>query len=496
MTDMRSFIANSATTLEVIRSADKTYMFSVNESSHSNRYAVNWLIGMQKKKGYDIHREDSIIQESTCSHPENNIDVKGRKLNPDFLRCYYVAKQVVKYARASDLVIKRVVEIGAGTGHVARMLNLLLDIDQYVVIDIPETLAFSFSFFTENFPLEKIHLYNPETSTLDDISSAKFILVPAPYAIIFPIIDYDLFINTASLGEMRVESVRLWMDLIQSKFNVRLLYTLNRYLNSIKLPDHVWRLSENESSVLYDERWNILSWQLEPEFTRRPYVDTQIARYVEIIALRLDRIDADYDLDAERCEIEAQDWFRFMAKDNTMTLLDTQTSHDYSMSGTLFRLWNAIRLTKSMVCWPIEYLLLYLNYINKSDIKLYEEFFYYLAIYEARFLGRTIDKPRYEKVIVGGMLRSKSQVTESQGVISVSPLHGFKVWLIRKIGGQASTEKSAPPVLVADCGGSNCVYFDGYFYMIDKSLGDISLEEASSNKLKELPRSLSFKFQG
>jgi len=76
------------------------------------------------------------------------------------------------------------------------------------------------------------------------------------------------------------------MRFVQERLDVRYWYSLNRYLNVITPGLHDWRLDENECSLLFDARWPIRSWEIEPAYTRCPYVDTVSARYFEVIGER------------------------------------------------------------------------------------------------------------------------------------------------------------------------------------------------------------------
>ena len=207
--------------------------------------------------------------------------------------------------------------------------------------------------------------------------------MPAPFIESFPLKEFDLFLNTASLGEMRNKTIEYWYNVIQNKLAIRFYYTLNRFLNSIELPAHAWRLLENKCSVLLDSRWVIDKWELEPDFARNPYVHSQISREVEIFATRVDKkpnqSGVEQLLESRKKQIELQDWFRFDNVDPTMTLRDTMLSHDFTKNGTLYTLWDSIRLSDDKISWPYIFMLKYLRYINKSATCFYEEFFYYLS---------------------------------------------------------------------------------------------------------------------
>src|ERR1035441_7518746 len=92
-----------------------------------------------------------------------------------------------------------------------------------------------------------------------------FVFVPSCYAEQIDVGGSELFVNTASLGEMRNETIRYWMDFIQRRTAVKHLFTQNRFLNTIDPFQHAWRWEENEASVHYDASWAVLKWDLRSE---------------------------------------------------------------------------------------------------------------------------------------------------------------------------------------------------------------------------------------
>jgi putative sugar O-methyltransferase len=126
----------------------------------------------------------------------------------------------------------RVIELGAGMGHLARTMRLLGLSRSNVIIDIPETLVFSHCFLKKNFPGAKLLLVDDRTPASFTLSDYDFVFVPALFA--DRVLDdrFDLFVNTASMGEMKNEVIRYWMDFIQNRLSVVTPFTLNRYLNT------------------------------------------------------------------------------------------------------------------------------------------------------------------------------------------------------------------------------------------------------------------------
>lgn len=406
MQAMRLLITSARTKLDIIHGAQKTFMFSVNVSDASNEYAVKWLLAEQHRRGIDLFSLYPDIQESLHSYSGNNVVCNERRLTPDFLRTVNICLDIDKHIRQRQKIPTsvdegdrsssalsrlvnlfsqkgddrlRVIELGAGLGHLARTLKLFGIAGRYVIIDIPETLVFSYCFLTENFPDARVLLVSDDTANIENISEYDFIFVPTLYADRVVQEEYDLFINTASMGEMQNTVVRYWMEFVQKKLNVRYLFTLNRYLNTIHPGLHEWRWDENECSVHYDKRWRILKWELEPTFTRSPYVDTLVARYVEIIAERLEAVDEVASSIQSRTlveQVKQQDWFRLAdSYPPIMTMRDNILVQDMTMTGTLFMLWEAMRLNPTAEA--VSLLLQYMDTLLRRDDREFEEGKYY-----------------------------------------------------------------------------------------------------------------------
>jgi hypothetical protein len=181
------------------------------------------------------------------------------------------------------------------------------------------------------------------------------------------------------MGEMQNTVVRYWMDFVQKKLNVHYLFTLNRYLNTIDPRLHEWRWEENECSAHYDKRWNIIKWEVEPSYTRSPYVDTLIARYVEIIAERIETVDDSTCAMRSRTlirQIKQQDWYRLAdSYPPVMTMRDNIMVQDMAMTGALFMLWESIRLHPTVEA--VSLLLQYLYTLLRREDREFEEEKYY-----------------------------------------------------------------------------------------------------------------------
>lgn len=375
---MEEIIRGSADANELVQRAQRTLMFSVNVQEPVKERAIDWLLAEQRSRGIDLFSLRSEVQESEYSFAGNNVERRGRRLTPDFLRTVNIGLRAAEFLDLDRRKID-VVELGGGLGHLARTLRLLGYTRSHVIVDLPETLVFSYCFLSLNFPQARLRLVEDEASARAlAAGDYDFAFVPALLADAVACRPYDLFVNIASMGEMRNEVIRDWMRWIQERLQVRSLYTLNRYLNTIDPRCHQWRWEENECSVHYDPRWQIQQWELEPGFTRCPYVDTIIARYVEIAAVRLPSIE-----DADRVQAAAdllqkvrdQDWCQTTGDSARMTRGEHVLAHDLGLNGTLFPLWDAVRLRPTAEAVAI--LLRYIETLLRRDDLVFEEERYY-----------------------------------------------------------------------------------------------------------------------
>jgi putative sugar O-methyltransferase len=429
MTDMHRILDSSVDAVEAIQAAGSTYMFSVNTPDSVKEKAVDWHLGRLSRIGIDLFSMPPLVQESEFSNSSNQIERNGRRLTPDFFRHFSAAVEINKYCLTGQRKYK-IVELGAGMGDLCRLLKLFHRDCCYVIVDIAETLCFSYMFLRLNFPEANV-LYVTDVSQLtgNGIEAFDFVFVPTMFSEALAGSDFDLFLNTASLGEMKNDVIRHWMNFIQTKLKVRYLFTVNRFLNTIIPSQHGWRLDENECSVLYDGNWKILNWELEPPFTRCPYVGTIAARSLEIAAERSPANSPD-----ERkargqqlmFEVMDEDWVRLEPSfPPEMTYRDNILVNDLTMSGTLFKLWESIRLDPNEV--NVQLMLKYLTTLMHRQDREFEE-----SVYYEKLLKSFLTEPREGDVIE----ISKPNPAENQNERAVSSVGSSPSHLVELIDPQ------------------------------------------------------------
>jgi putative sugar O-methyltransferase len=364
-----------------IRAIHETFLFSVNTADDDlKRRMVDWYCDHFQARGLPIESFGPSIEESSYSNPANTVIRAGRRLAPDFLRTLILTLEIERHCRLPAARFS-VLELGAGYGGLARTFALRHPDVCYVIVDIPESLYFSATFLGLNFPDARALFVVDRGALATELTAYDFVFVPALFADGLAGKDFHVFCNTASLGEMRNSVIRYWIDLVQRQASVRYFFGLNRFLNTANPQHHAWRYEENCSSVAFDRHWRILQWEVEPPFTRCPYVETEVSRNLEIVAER-SHIEDDEAMARSRRLLEGvvrQDWFVYYDADNTMKLRDNVLAPDLTMTGPLFALWESIRLHANAA--NVTAMLKYLTTLTRG--KPFEEASYYQELRDA-----------------------------------------------------------------------------------------------------------------
>ncbi len=386
MPDIFEMFDKSKTAEELIDRVDRAFLYSINFAPENAQNTGVWKTGEDKPHirekhidwllnhlNFDINSLPANVQESLFTHHRNRVSRNNRILSGNFLRTLSISQQIFKFIGK----VKNVLELGGGAGHQARTYLLQVPDAKYTIIDLPETLIFSFTHLSLCFPEKKL-LWVTSDEDINNIDEFDIVFIPAVFAPKLYGREYDLFINTASMGEMNNQTIHKWMDFIQNKVVVKALYTLNRFLNTVD-SGHDYRKNENECSTSYDHKWNIKQWELEPTFTRSPYIDTLHSRYVEIIATRPDTQE-NYKERSEKLlqEVMDEDWVRLegMYGNGIMQYRNNILVNDMTVTGTLFKLWQSLRLHQSVK--GCELMLKYLDRltVGSGNYK-FEEVMYY-----------------------------------------------------------------------------------------------------------------------
>jgi hypothetical protein len=389
MSDIGMIVRRCQTAEQLIDQVDKTFMYSINfppenacntgvwsgdnDVPRIRDKQIDWILNKQKDDGLDIFSLPEHIQESKFVHEKNKTIRNGRVLTGNFLRTLWIYHRI---NRKIGNNFKSILELGGGAGHQARTFTMMLPDCKYTIVDLPETLIFSYAYMSLNYPNKKL-LYVTCPEDMSKIDDFDYVFVPAVFSEMLHGKSYDLFINTASMGEMNNSTIHRWMDFIQNKINIGHIYTLNRFLNVID-NSLKFRLNENECSTSYDHKWNIISWELEPLHCRCPYIDTLHSRYVEIIANRNGIENIKEKSDALYQDAIDEDWYRLegMYGNGIMQYRSNIMVNDMTMTGTLYKLWESIRLDQNVN--NVSAIIRYLSKLIVSNA--FEEMYYYESL--------------------------------------------------------------------------------------------------------------------
>jgi putative sugar O-methyltransferase len=374
------------TPAQKIAAVQCTFLFSVNTADEAIKSRqLEWYRRYFRSIGVPIDSLD--FEESEFSNFQNSAVVEGKRVSGDFLRTVLLTREILLHC-ALGLKRSVIVELGSGYGGLARTLKLALPNSCYVLIDIPDSLYFAAHFLKLNFPNAKHRLIvEPNELVQSKIDeSCDFIYLTPDCSAQLLGSSADLFVNTASLGEMTNATVRHWMDFIERGISCRYAFLLNRFLNTIRLPWHRHRLDQNTASVALGPGWDILKWEVEAPFTRNPYLEGEVTRNLEIIAKRKEPAPVSQNFVAAGKilgDLVRQDWWIHRDTDNTMRLRDCPLAPDLTMTGALFMLWTAIRL--SPTAESLDMMVRYLKSLERG--KPFEERFFYEAQL-AKFTGK------------------------------------------------------------------------------------------------------------
>lgn len=328
---------------------------------------------LRKTDMYAIRIHDQRTLELMMEWHKRNIfygfSVKGLLTTPNLYKMAAYCESIFAHCGQP----KTIVELGGGNGQFSYISKHALGMSLHVDIDIPESLYMAYVCTRHRFPEAKCQWL--KNSLYERTNDPDFIFVPVGLEYILNDMEFDLFVNTASMGELPNEKIRYWMDFVQNRINVRHFYGFNRFLNTIHGNEvqgfSAGRKTENEASVLFDDQWEVLKWEVEPLKARCPYEDPKIARYLEIILARTDH--PQICMDHEIGDLKMEDWWRYGNVDSLGTHRSNQLVNDFTMSGTLFKLWNMIRLGNKEA---IPMILKYFEHIGRAGLQFEEEYFY------------------------------------------------------------------------------------------------------------------------
>ena len=426
----RELVSRCKNSIEAVETL-QAYWFQQVPPPDEARLAVEWYAHTLKNAGIDHTKLPEFCQESDFCPEDTVVRLEGRKYRPDFFR--HLGTMLRFRVATQNVPLRRILELGAGTGNLARLFRSYYPGIRYVIVDLPDTLVFSHMYLRLNFPeLTWRWLSSAEKLSEADADASDVIFCPVGFEDALTELPFDLFVNTASMGEMRANAVHYWFDYIQQKISPRYWLTANRYLNTCNPAEHMWRIEENTSALRFDTRWDILDWELEAPFMRCPYVNKH-ARHLLIVAKRVAEGDKDSlhkrSIDLMK-QAQAGSWNK---PPLVMSYQDNVLVSDMTMSGILFRLWESLRLDERTD--NLTLMLDYLDTLIHGADKFFEEM------------------PQYQE-----KLRQKGGPSR--------PKPGLR-----------------PPIFITSVGRYNVVLYDGRYFALPVALGPVDLERVDASKL-------------
>jgi hypothetical protein len=407
-----------------------TILFSLQLETSIIDEHLDWHISLLRNNGLDVFD----MPDEFCAHELEGDKytriVNKRRLSPDFVLRLHYLNEIKRHFHASG---KGMVfaELGAGYGSLARVIKTAYKDSTYIIFDLPETLYFCASYLTLAFPNAK-SLFVEEDTCIQDVQDYDFVFVPVGMEEKFKGLTIDLFMNSRSLGEMPNEIIEKWFRFIQNENTVKYIFMLNRFMTPL-MQRH--RIGENEASLIFDKYWEILRWEFEPDFERCPYNELTAFPNLLVIAKRVAvSHDEEYykkESNSILDKVKKQDWYQMASSKDfrvggffpnlscviSMALIRSlpqklallikkatywrgktiKAAHiynvsgrmlahpilsgrivDYTKSGTLFNLWESIRLYPNRD--NVSAMIKYLNYLNAGRFQQYEEYYYYNAL--------------------------------------------------------------------------------------------------------------------
>jgi putative sugar O-methyltransferase len=393
-------------------------------SALANRRIVEkvceWYVARLRAHGVNLSEMSPAIGESPATRTEVQVELDGRTISPDFLRCiWYVHTLEAAGVAMHDLGM--VLEIGSGYGQLARLLKLTAPTATIVLVDLADSLVVSRAFLNQSFPHARV-LCLPEDGAADKLSDYDFVLVEHDSCDLLLGHAFDLAINTWSFGEMAHSTVARYFDLLQRDLRVDTLFTVNRCPTLLQV-DASNRHKNGDWLVSLDDRWDVLHFEFDPPEMRCPYL-TVAPRLLSLIARRstdiatmqeaarrdlADVVDQDWVIysildtvdpyripPAERRRLSSVWNFDERIGDDTVfdaekysAALDNRLVGvhviDGGMGGTLFKLWNAVRLLRTPLATRLMRLYLRLLRGQTAPGLIYREEYWYGSLQLGHF---------------------------------------------------------------------------------------------------------------
>ena len=165
-----------------------------------------------------------------------------------------------------DIPKMRVLEIGGGYGGLAMLWKYSDRCAQYVIVDIMESLFYSYSFLKLTFPKSEI-CFAHSLEDFERSRTAEFVLLDTQNIDVLADRNFDIVVNTGSFQEMPISMVRRFMELVENKINTRFFYSMNYIFepkNTLPEARNIIPSLQNLTSPEVDKNWRIEHFEINP----------------------------------------------------------------------------------------------------------------------------------------------------------------------------------------------------------------------------------------
>ena len=222
--------------IDKVRTIHESNVFNIHNLNNDLKIleAHWWDESLKREFGVDLKTYDPAYDDPITNSDRAQIFHNNRRVSNDFFLKFAYVLNLARYVDWDRQAKPTVMELGSGHGTLARMMKIHYPNCKYILVDLPESLFFSYTSLKLNFKdsgfkrVTKIEEFYSALSNPD----IDFIFVPSFLTEeIEKGTPIDLFINTNSLGEQNNHSIEHWFDLFQNKMDVRYLFLANRFLN-------------------------------------------------------------------------------------------------------------------------------------------------------------------------------------------------------------------------------------------------------------------------
>lgn len=181
-----------------------------------------WL----KAHGRDLDSLPAGLEESPHASPDTVFQQGGRRISASFLWHLCAAVRLLENLPPPASLL----EIGPGFGGLARVLRGLSPATRLVLVDLPDSLAFTYVYLRLHFPEARVAFVTSPSESLARLRrEADFVLLPSNLLTLLRGEAFELALNIASWGEMSQASVDRYLAFLEREVAVAHLYSINQY---------------------------------------------------------------------------------------------------------------------------------------------------------------------------------------------------------------------------------------------------------------------------